>query len=687
MRPWTCVLWIAGAACTSVKTDDTAGGGVVVDPPDDTAAAVDDTGCADPVDLYYDADGDGYGDDALMVSTCDSPAGHVTQGGDCDDIDPLRHPDAEEQCNERDDNCNDEVDEGIEATLWYSDLDGDGYGSDSEELTVSSCEQPESTSDVAGDCDDEDASIHPDAEEVCNGVDDDCDAEADEGLEGDRYYADSDGDGYGDPDIFIDSCLVPADYVLDNKDCDDSDAAISPDSVEVLDGLDNDCNTFVDDLKMDDADIHINGDPDGFGFGHVLSGGADLNGDGAPDLLIGTSSSDAAVIVSGDLASGEYAYDDAMVEISDASTGSMFGSAVTTLNDFNGDGYADLAIGAYGAEMSGGSDSFASVMAGQVYIFFGPMSGSYTAEDADSIHSGPDVGLLGQVVAGGGDLLGTGTSTLILPVYPVSRTPDIVRLLTMGTGDSTAPDVGASVWGPATSSSFGSAVDGSGDVNGDGFADLVVGAPNFTGSTDLNGAIYVFAGPIAEYTTVEDAMSSIEGELSGDALGYSVGGGGDWNDDGFMDIAVGAPGTGGTSGVAYVIEGGASLSSGNISAVATAFLGGMDGKMGSSIALDGDVDGDGHSDVLVGAPHATGEPGSLASVGIFFGGESGVWDATDVAIEPSSPEELAGAAVAYIGDALGLGVDSIGIGGHSASHGEDADVHRVGAVWIFNSGF
>ena len=86
IRQWTCVLWIAGVACTSVKTDDTAAGGAVVDPTDDTGTSVVDTGCDDPVDLYYDADGDGYGDDALMVSTCDSPAGHVTQGGDCDDI-------------------------------------------------------------------------------------------------------------------------------------------------------------------------------------------------------------------------------------------------------------------------------------------------------------------------------------------------------------------------------------------------------------------------------------------------------------------------------------------------------------------------------------------------------------------------------------------------------------------------
>jgi hypothetical protein len=443
-----------------------------------------------------------------------------------------------------------------------------------------------------------------------------------------------------------------------------------------LDGLDNDCNAAVDDLAIDDAGIRINGDPSGFGFGYVLSGGADMNGDGVPDLLIGTSSSDSAVIVSGGLAPGEYAYGESMVQITDASAGSMFGSAVTMLNDFNGDGYADMAIGAFNADASDGTDALESAMAGEAYIFFGPMSGSYGAEDADIIHSGPELGLLGRVLADGGDLLGTGTSTLIVPVYPVIRGADFVRLLTMGEDTSTS-DIGATVWGSDGSSSFGSAVDGSGDVNGDGFTDLVVGAPNAAGDTELNGVIYVFAGPIAEFTTLDDVISTVEGAFSGDSLGVSIGGGGDWNDDGFMDIVVGAPGAGGTS-----------LDSGSVSSVATASLGGMDGKMGSSVALDGDVDGDGCSDVLVGAPHATGTIGSLASVGIFFGGGSGVWDVSDVQIEPAAADDMTGGAVAYIGDGLGLGVDSIGIGGPGTSGGaEGADTHREGTVWIFNSGF
>ncbi|MAY79845.1 MAG: hypothetical protein CL930_03575 [Deltaproteobacteria bacterium] len=351
IRQWSCVLWIAGVACSSVKTDDTAAGGAVVDPTDDTGASVVDTGCDDPVDLYYDADGDGYGDDALMVSTCDAPAGHVTQGGDCDDIDPEVNPGAEEQCNEQDDNCNEEVDEGLSPTSWYADLDGDGYGDPSDVL--SSCDVIAERVEDSSDCDDSDSWVHPGAEEVCNSQDDDCDSEIDEDVELYRYYADSDGDGYGDPETFLDSCSKPDDFVTDNTDCNDTDVSAFPGGIEVLDGVDNDCNGVIDDLKVYDADIRINGEIGASGFGYVLSGGSDMTDDGTPDLLIGSNSANSAVIVSGDLAAGEYDHDESIVQIFGVDSGSMFGSAVTMLDDFNGDGHPDVAIAGPGIGANG----------------------------------------------------------------------------------------------------------------------------------------------------------------------------------------------------------------------------------------------------------------------------------------------------------------------------------------------
>jgi len=97
-----------------------------------------------------------------------------------------------------------------------------------------------------GDCDDSDASIYPGAVEVCDGIDNDCDGEVDEGVTN-PYYEDADGDGYGLSTYGpVMTCSPPAGYVSNNLDCDDSDASIYPGAVEVCDGIDNDCDGEVD---------------------------------------------------------------------------------------------------------------------------------------------------------------------------------------------------------------------------------------------------------------------------------------------------------------------------------------------------------------------------------------------------------------------------------------------------------
>ncbi|MCB9777082.1 MAG: hypothetical protein H6742_00795 [Alphaproteobacteria bacterium] len=97
---------------------------------------------------------------------------------------------------------------------------------------------------AADDCNDEDPTIHPGAVEVCNGIDDDCDGDIDEGVPTTRYYVDADEDGYGDPDHFIDECSdVVEGYTTDNTDCNDASAAIHPGAVDVVsDGIDSDCD-------------------------------------------------------------------------------------------------------------------------------------------------------------------------------------------------------------------------------------------------------------------------------------------------------------------------------------------------------------------------------------------------------------------------------------------------------------
>ncbi len=215
---------------------------------------------------YADGDGDGYGDPEDAVTACEAPSGFVGDSSDCDDGDPEVHPDAPERCDGLDNDCDGEIDEDL-AELWHIDADGDGFGDP--DLTIDSCDPGEGWVEpaMATDCDDGDAAVNPDAEEVCNGVDDDCDGAVDEDLES-TFYADADGDGFGDPDAMLYGCEPAAGYTTDASDCDDANSGIHPDADELCDTLDNDCDGLIDDADPSIGDAstwYTDADGDGYG--------------------------------------------------------------------------------------------------------------------------------------------------------------------------------------------------------------------------------------------------------------------------------------------------------------------------------------------------------------------------------------------------------------------------------------
>ncbi len=320
-----------------------------------------DVGAVDATTWYTDADADGYGDDALTQLACEAPAGMVAIGGDCKDDDALYYPNATEDCadpndyncdgavgfadgdgdgyaaceecddadaavnpaaveicNGIDDNCDGQADDSsaADATIWYYDGDRDGYGDPTD--TEVACSPSRRYVADGGDCDDGDDDINPGATEVCDGDDNDCNGSIDEAGGGSTFYADTDGDGYGDPANSTSACSAPTGYTSDSSDCNDQDAAynpamletdctdpndyncdgstgfadadadgfpacedcddnaavVNPNAVEVCNGLDDNCDGLTDDASaIDPTDWYQDGDGDGYGNAALVASG------------------------------------------------------------------------------------------------------------------------------------------------------------------------------------------------------------------------------------------------------------------------------------------------------------------------------------------------------------------------------------------------------------------------------
>ena len=192
---------------------------------------------------FADADGDGFGG-STSISSCSQPAGYVINSNDCNDGNSSVNPAATEICNSIDDNCNGQINEGVGSTVYFSDADADGFGTALN--TVTACTQPSGFVTNSNDCNDASAAVNPSATEVCNGIDDNCNGQIDEGAGSNVYYIDADSDSYGNPSVSITTCTQPSGYVLNHTDCNDASNAANPAATEIADNIDNNCNGVID---------------------------------------------------------------------------------------------------------------------------------------------------------------------------------------------------------------------------------------------------------------------------------------------------------------------------------------------------------------------------------------------------------------------------------------------------------
>ncbi len=235
------------------------------------------------VNWTVDGDVDGYGVTGTEDYTCEERPGWVMLADDCNDACPTCYPAAEEICDALDNDCDGSIDEGLTVTIWR-DADGDGFGNGPSRRD--DCEIPAGYVENGDDCNDASDVVNPDADEICDGLDNDCNGSVDEELLS-TFFTDGDGDGFGDAESAFEACVAPEGAVDNGDDCDDEDEATNPAAEEIVDGSDNDCNGEIDDIVAPDGDG--DGDlppppPEGCDCTVVTAGG---NGSGLSRLVLG----------------------------------------------------------------------------------------------------------------------------------------------------------------------------------------------------------------------------------------------------------------------------------------------------------------------------------------------------------------------------------------------------------------
>ncbi|MEL6341668.1 MAG: putative metal-binding motif-containing protein [Myxococcota bacterium] len=653
--------------CNDLSADALPGGSEVCDGIDNDCDGLSDNDAPDAVLFYQDADEDGFGDATISVTACTAPTGFIGLAGDCSDEDAAINPAADEICGDAiDNNCDGATDDdaAIDAATWYRDDDNDGYGYAPAPLVA--CEQPDGYVAIDGDCNDRQVNANPGIEEVCDGIDNDCDVAIDEADAEDAvtFYADGDEDSFGDPESTEIACFAPEGYVDIADDCDDEDADINPEAIEVCnDGIDNNCDSSSVGCELTLSDTAIGsvlGETSG--EGEFVLDTIDLNGDGIHDLIVGADQQSngglsvfdgAAFIFYGPLTAARDLSDADLRFFGRSGERDVFGAAVRGLEDFDDDGTSDIAITA--AQMDSQLSS-PDTIAGAAFIFSGASlndSETYDAEDADYIFYGTGKQhYLSSIVSA--DFNEDDVSDVVLgagwaPDRSTKRGQLYLVYGGVSAGEYDVTDQSAATFTGEADSDLFSLAALPGDVNGDDTPDLLMSAP---GARSLSGTAYVAFGPFSGNSSAADADIRMVPDSAGDGLGAddSLIGIGDTNDDGYLDFVIGSSGEDtveSNAGAAFVFYGDDDLADrldGEVADdVADAIIfGSADADIGDIINGGKDINGDDYADLIFGSPNSGdgGEGLSLLMVGPFSGSMS--VDDADVLLRGGNLDDDAG---------------------------------------------
>ena len=538
-------------------------------------------------------------------------------------------------------------------STWYADDDGDGFGNAA--ITYEECDAPDGAVADATDCDDAHAEAMPGGSEVCDGLDNDCDGDADVGASDmTAQFTDADLDGHGDAATPADACPDSTGFSPSSDDCDDAKADVYTGAPEICDLADNDCNGKTDEgfdldadgypsdaacaavwsvapdcddeqdathpggteLCNDASDNDCDGTANNCGFAEAASladadavwmsehsgnltsgafGGGDVTGDGASDLIIGgpTVSSGGAIYVVAGNATGENDLRDAPLRLDCGSSTAMAGSAMI-VRDLDADGITDVFVGAPGEDSAG-------VDAGAGWLVKGPLVDGTDIDDGIRILGARKGGYAGTSLAVG-DIDDNGIDDVILGAYGQRGDTAAGGMAYVLTGPITTNlDLASSTinfQGDSFEDFAGSAV-AVGDADGDGIRDMIVGEPGDDTGGGLAGAVAVVASPNGIAHEV-DADVFLVGQ-GGDGIGYSLATG-DFNGDGHIDIVTGAPDSNRDAvdgGIVIVALGPVTTDAEFAGFLFTTKLEGA--AVGTSVTA-GDFDHDGVDDLAIGAP-------------------------------------------------------------------------------------
>ena len=420
------------------------------------------------------------------------------------------------------------------------------------------------------------------------------------------------------------------------------------------------------------ANWSAEGDQFGALFGSSVGTAGDVNGDGYSDVIVGAEQFDSGETNEGGAfvyhgsATGLNATADWTAEGDQAEAN--FGSSVGTAGDVNGDGYFDVIVGADRYDNAESDE-------GRAYAYHGSATGlNATADWTAEANFGSSVGTAG-------DVNGDGYSDIIVGAkqFDSGETNEGGAFVYQGSATGLNATADWTAEGDQAEANFGSSVGTAGDVNGDGYSDVIVGADRYDNAETDEGRAFVYHGSATGVSATADWTA--EGDQAGAFFGDSVGTAGDVNGDGYSDVIVGAirySRVEFNEGRAFVYQGSATGPS--ATADWTADSDQVGAGFGVSVGMAGDVNGDGYSDVIVGAYEYDGGETNEGRAFVFHGLATGLGATADWTAESDQVGAGFGVSVGMAGDVNGDGYSDVIVGAYEYDGGETNE----GRAFVFH---